>query len=380
MQFVDYVKIHVKAGDGGRGCVSFRREKYVPRGGPDGGDGGRGGHIIVRATEHLNTLLDLRYQRIYRAKHGEHGMGKKMHGRNADDLIVPVPVGTVVKDADTDEVLADLDAAGKEVIAAKAGRGGLGNAHFATPTRQAPRFAQQGEEALRVLVHDSGPGIDPARQARLFEPFERLGAEATSVEGTGLGLALTKQLVERLGGAIGVETAPGRGSTFWIDLPVTERPADLDEAPAQPERPRETGGRTLLLVEDNLANLHVVEAMLRRRPGLSVLPVMQGTLALELAYEHRPDVIVLDLHLPDLSGREVLHRLQADPRTRDIPVIIATADATPGRVRQLREEGAFEYVAKPLDLGHFLAVVDAALDRRGPVPDSRDPAAAPDGE
>lgn len=146
MQFVDYVKITVKAGDGGRGCVSFRREKYVPRGGPNGGDGGKGGHIIIRAAAQLNTLLDLRYQRHYKAPRGQHGMGKNMHGKDGDDLIIPVPPGTTVKDEASGEILADLDAAGKEVIAAKAGRGGLGNAHFATATRQTPRFAQPGEE------------------------------------------------------------------------------------------------------------------------------------------------------------------------------------------------------------------------------------------
>jgi len=146
MQFVDYTKIYVKAGDGGRGCVAFRREKYVPRGGPSGGDGGRGGHIIFRASRELNTLLDLRYQKEYKAKRGQHGMGKKMHGKNGEDRIIPVPVGTVIKDADTEEVLADLDSEGVETIIAKAGRGGQGNAHFATPTRQAPKFAQPGEE------------------------------------------------------------------------------------------------------------------------------------------------------------------------------------------------------------------------------------------
>ena len=225
--------------------------------------------------------------------------------------------------------------------------------------------ARVTEKALRVSVRDSGPGIDPTRQARLFEPFDRLGAEGSGVEGTGLGLALSKQLAERLGGAIGVDSAPGEGSTFWIDLPVTERPADAKEPDLYAHTPPRTGDRTLLMVEDNLANLRVVEAMLRRRPGISVLPAMQGGLAIELANRHRPDVIVLDLHLPDLSGREVLHRLQADPRTRDIPVVIASADATPGRVRQLREDGAFEYITKPLDLGHFLAVVDAALEQGG---------------
>ena len=146
MQFVDHVKVYVKAGDGGRGCVAFRREKYVPLGGPSGGDGGRGGHIIFRASRELNTLLDLRYQREYKAKRGQHGMGKKMHGKDGEDRIIPVPVGTIIKDADTEEVLADLDSEGVETIIAKAGRGGQGNAHFATPTRQAPKFAQPGEE------------------------------------------------------------------------------------------------------------------------------------------------------------------------------------------------------------------------------------------
>ena len=146
MQFVDYVKVYVKAGDGGQGCVSFRREKYVPRGGPDGGDGGRGGHIIFRATDELNTLLDQRYHQEYRAKRGQHGMGKKMHGRNGEDLLIRVPAGTILRDADTNAVIVDLDRNGKEVIIAKGGRGGLGNSHFATSTRQAPKFAQPGEE------------------------------------------------------------------------------------------------------------------------------------------------------------------------------------------------------------------------------------------
>ncbi|MEW6586958.1 MAG: GTPase ObgE, partial [Nitrospirota bacterium] len=154
MQFVDYVKIYVKAGDGGRGCVSFRREKYVPRGGPDGGDGGRGASIIIRATGELNTLIDQTYHREYRARRGQHGMGKKMKGKDGDDLIISVPVGTVVKDADSDAVLDDLDRSGMEFIAARGGRGGLGNAHFATPTRQAPRFAQPGEpgEERRLVL------------------------------------------------------------------------------------------------------------------------------------------------------------------------------------------------------------------------------------
>jgi len=152
MQFVDYVKIHVKAGDGGKGCVSFRREKYVPRGGPDGGDGGRGGHIIFRATDTLNTLLDQTYHREYRARRGQHGMGKKMHGKDGEDHIILVPVGTIIKDADTKDILIDLDRNGMEAVIAKGGKGGLGNSHFATPTRQAPRYAQPGEEGEEMWL------------------------------------------------------------------------------------------------------------------------------------------------------------------------------------------------------------------------------------
>jgi len=148
MNFVDYVKVFVKAGDGGRGCVSFRREKYVPRGGPNGGDGGRGGHIIFKATDELNTLIDLRYHREYHAQRGQHGMGKKMHGKDGEDLVIPVPVGTIIKDADTETVIMDLDKHGMETVIAKGGRGGLGNSHFATSVRQAPRFAQPGEAGV----------------------------------------------------------------------------------------------------------------------------------------------------------------------------------------------------------------------------------------
>jgi GTP-binding protein len=146
MQFIDEVKIWIKGGDGGRGCVSFRRERFVPRGGPDGGDGGKGGDITLMATEGLSTLLDLRYQQRYRAANGAHGKGKDQTGKSGDDLIIPVPVGSVVKDAETGEVLRDLAVAQERFLAAAGGRGGRGNARFATPTRQVPRFAESGEK------------------------------------------------------------------------------------------------------------------------------------------------------------------------------------------------------------------------------------------
>ncbi len=145
MQFIDYSKIFVASGSGGKGCVSFRREKYVPRGGPDGGDGGKGGDVIIKASTQINTLLDFRYKREYHAKNGQNGMGKKMHGKNSDDLVIPVPAGTVIRDADSNEIIADLIKDGDYFIAAKGGRGGLGNSHFATSTKQVPMYAQPGE-------------------------------------------------------------------------------------------------------------------------------------------------------------------------------------------------------------------------------------------
>ena len=144
MKFVDEVEITVKAGDGGRGCMSFRREKFVPKGGPDGGDGGDGGHVRVVADPHLSTLLDLRYQRLYRGNRGQHGRGKDQHGRNGEDRVIRVPVGTMIRDADGGEVIADIDSLGSDVIVARGGKGGKGNSRFATARRQAPRFAQPG--------------------------------------------------------------------------------------------------------------------------------------------------------------------------------------------------------------------------------------------
>lgn len=142
--FIDYLTIFVKAGDGGNGCVSFRRETYVPRGGPNGGDGGHGGDVILRADPHLHTLLDLRYRHRYLAPRGDHGRGKNQSGKQGSDLIIPVPVGTLIRDAADREVMADLTAPGQEVVVARAGRGGRGNQHFATPTRQAPLIAEPG--------------------------------------------------------------------------------------------------------------------------------------------------------------------------------------------------------------------------------------------
>ena len=146
MKFIDEVRIHVKAGNGGDGCVSFRRERFVPKGGPDGGDGGKGGDVILRADVQLSTLLDLTYPRQVRARRGAHGKGKGKTGRKGEDLIIRVPAGTLVRRDQTGEVIQDLVIDGQCLVVAEGGRGGRGNARFATSTLRAPRRAEKGEK------------------------------------------------------------------------------------------------------------------------------------------------------------------------------------------------------------------------------------------
>lgn len=152
MKFIDEAKISIKAGDGGRGCVSFRREKYVPKGGPDGGNGGKGGDVVFVADGRLSSLLDFRYKREFEAERGQHGMGSLCSGKNGQDLLMHLPPGTVIKDFETGDLLADLTGDGQRYVCCRGGRGGKGNAHFATSTHQTPKFAQPGEPGeARVL-------------------------------------------------------------------------------------------------------------------------------------------------------------------------------------------------------------------------------------
>ena len=146
MKFVDSASIVVQAGDGGKGCVSFRREKFVPKGGPDGGDGGRGGHVWLRTNRQLTTLLDFKYKNKYIAVRGVHGQGARKTGRDGADITIDVPCGTIVRNAETHEIIADLTGEDQELLIARGGKGGRGNQHFATPTRQAPRYAEPGQK------------------------------------------------------------------------------------------------------------------------------------------------------------------------------------------------------------------------------------------
>ena len=176
MKFIDEVKIRVIAGDGGRGCVSFRREKYVPRGGPNGGNGGHGGDVVAVADPQMTTLLDLRYQKQYKAARGQHGMGSDCHGRRGDDREIKIPVGTIIRDAATHELIADLHVPWERVIIAAGGRGGKGNAHFVSSTHRSPRFAQPGETGqerelefeLRLLADVGIIGLPNAGKSTLI--------------------------------------------------------------------------------------------------------------------------------------------------------------------------------------------------------------------
>lgn len=217
------------------------------------------------------------------------------------------------------------------------------------------------EEQLRLKVTDTGHGIPPEKMARLFTPFDRLGAEESGVEGTGLGLALSRRLVEAMGGTVGADSAVDRGSTFWVTLPRVESPAATATLPAEASAQMSGAAGTVLCIEDNLPNLRLVEGVLAHRPAVKLLSAMQGGLGLELAKEHRPGLILLDLQLPDIPGAEVLRRLQRDPRTRQIPVVVLSADATPGQTRRLQADGAREFLTKPLDVKQLLRVLDEVL-------------------
>ena len=149
-KFIDEAKIYVKSGKGGNGCISFRREKFVPRGGPNGGDGGKGGDIIFVTNENLSSLLDFRYKKKYKAKNGEHGKGKDQHGKNAPNLIIPVPIGTLIKNLDTGKITGDLIENEQQIVTAKGGSGGKGNARFTSSTNQAPHHAEPGQEGKEL--------------------------------------------------------------------------------------------------------------------------------------------------------------------------------------------------------------------------------------
>jgi PAS domain S-box-containing protein len=221
---------------------------------------------------------------------------------------------------------------------------------------------ERGNTLVRISISDTGNGIRPVDIDKLFQPFERIGADKTETEGTGLGLMVVKKLIEAMDGTIGVESVVGTGSTFWIELPVTEnnKPASLRSTiSSTSEIAHSKQGKTILYIEDNLSNIELVADLLEEhRPVFHLITSMHGKQTLKLAKEHKPNLILLDLDLPDIHGIEVLKNLSADVYTQKIPVIIVSADAMPFQLDKLKKAGATDYLTKPLDVLQFLRTID----------------------
>ena len=212
-----------------------------------------------------------------------------------------------------------------------------------------------------MSVSDTGIGIAERDLVRLFQPFERLSAEQSTIEGTGLGLALTKRLMTEMGGEVGVRSSIGVGSTFWLELPIVaaalrgghEMPHIAPDRPPTSHR-----HKTVLYVEDNLSNVRLLEQVVACRPEVKLLVAMQGQIGLDMARMHLPDLILLDLHLPDLSGEDVLRRLRADIRTATTKIVVLSADATNDQPQRLLSLGASDYLTKPFDIPRILDLID----------------------
>jgi CheY-like chemotaxis protein len=235
-----------------------------------------------------------------------------------------------------------------------------------------------GERAW-LRVRDTGPGLDEQQQARLFVPFERLAAGSSHVEGTGIGLALAKRLVELMHGQIGVDSRPGAGSTFWVALPVAgpagaesvvAEPVDRATAAVEPGGASPSGGLgsaggpvTVLSIEDDSSNRRLLDDILAARPAITLLHASHPVEGLALARRHRPALVLLDIHLPDMDGFEVLGRLRGDPATRATAVLALSANAMPDDVARGRQAGFDDYLTKPVDVAQLLDHIDRALAR-----------------
>ena len=226
------------------------------------------------------------------------------------------------------------------------------------------------DRQLRITVADTGPGIHTDDLDKLFVAFERLGAERSEVEGTGVGLALSRRLAEAMGGIIDVASTYGEGSQFSVQLPMADDPLQnhqpLDELAPDADTPTNATPperRRILYIEDNPSNVRLVERLLDRRGDIEIISTMQGRMGISLAREHLPALILLDLHLPDINGDEILRQLRDDPATAATPVVIVSADATERQIERLLAEGANGYLTKPLDLQELLTTIGAALDQ-----------------
>jgi len=226
--------------------------------------------------------------------------------------------------------------------------------------------AVEGSGGVRLTVRDTGRGITPEQMTRLFQPFERLEEGRYNTEGTGIGLALTKRLVEAMGGQVGVESVPGESSTFWIKLPLAMPQPQQEQPTAQSvglHSMKISSGQVVLHVEDNLTNLRLVQRILASRSGLTLLDSHTAKQGIELAEAQQPDLILMDINLPDMDGFAALGLLRGNPRTRHIPVVAISANAMTSDIEKGFSAGFEDYLTKPLNIDKFLAAIDRQFER-----------------
>jgi CheY-like chemotaxis protein len=220
--------------------------------------------------------------------------------------------------------------------------------------------------SIRVSVRDTGAGLAPEQLAQLFQSFNRLGMEAGAEEGTGIGLVVTKRLIELMGGTVGADSVVGVGSVFWFELNLTTAPLfvpqEIERATLmRPQVAVDTPQRTLLYVEDNPANLELVEQLVARRPDLRMLSAADANLGIEYSRVYQPQVILMDINLPGINGLEAMKILHADPSTAHIPIIALSANAVPRDIARALDAGFLSYLTKPIKVGQFMDALDAAL-------------------
>ncbi|MGG4111894.1 GTPase ObgE [Bacillus subtilis] len=310
--FVDQVKVYVKGGDGGNGMVAFRREKYVPKGGPAGGDGGKGGDVVFEVDEGLRTLMDFRYKKHFKAIRGEHGMSKNQHGRNADDMVIKVPPGTVVTDDDTKQVIADLTEHGQRAVIARGGRGGRGNSRFATPANPAPQLSENGEPGkeryivleLKVLADVGLVGFPSVGKSTLLSVVSSAKPKIADYHFT--------TLVPNLGM---VETDDGR-SFVMADLPGLIEGAHQGVG---------LGHQFLRHIERTRVIVHVIDmsGLEGRDPYEDYLTINQELSEYNLRLTERPQIIVAN----KMDMPEAAENLEAfkEKLTDDYPVFPISA-------------------------------------------------------
>ncbi|MBI5974183.1 GTPase ObgE [Staphylococcus canis] len=319
--FVDQVKIFLKAGDGGNGITAYRREKYVPFGGPAGGDGGRGASVVFEVDEGLRTLMDFRYQRQFKAKKGENGQGSNMHGKNAENLILKVPPGTTIKNADTEEVVADLIEHGQQATVAKGGRGGRGNSRFATPKNPAPDFSENGEP---------GEEIEVTLELKLLADVGLVGFPSV---GKSTLLSIVSKAKPKIGAYhfttiqpnLGVVTTPDQRSFVMADLPGLIEGASEGVG---------LGHQFLRHIERTKVIVHVIDmsGMEGRDPFEDYQTINQELSAYKQRLEERPQIIVANkMDIPDAEEHLKQFKSKIDS---NLPVI-AISSFTKENIDQL---------------------------------------------